>query len=421
MRAQPVTVSDLVVASGTPDYLLITINTALFNPSNITIETTDVTFGLEFENTTIGSAILNQLEIVPGSAIYATQVHYSPQGSAVTQGQQLLANYIQGVDSETTIQGSSSSSPFQSLQPALSLITLTPVTIPALHQMLIPSASIEFPIDIASTGVAQATFVLDNPFAASINILMLTATVTYNNLTLGKINNVDLSSNPITAAGHQNITSPPVPLNFNLDPLTIIGLIFETAQANNVNLGPLVQLFEVVLSNPNFRTNITSVVDVGPPVCVSGNQFDVEDAILDSLKGLKVDLAIESSLKLDEYPTDLAFNQSGVSAITDKTALYLIGAAAPPIVQNLVDGAELIFTGANITNLSDQGFDLALIGSLTNIGPLDAKITFAEPVIVNWQGTDIATIALPPVCAAANTGVPTYNPDATLVITDLDA
>lgn len=110
-----------------------------------------------------------------------------------------------------------------------------------------------------------------------------------------------------------------------------------------------------------------------------------------------------------------------MSVITDQTALFLIGAAAPPIVQNLVDGADLVFTGANITNLTDAGFSLALAGSLTNIGPLDAKITFSEPVIVNWEGTDIANIALPPVCAAANTGVPTYNPDGQLTILDLDA
>jgi hypothetical protein len=63
-------------------------------------------------------------------------------------------------------------------------------------------------------------------------------------------------------------------------------------------------------------------------------------------------------------------------------------------------------------NISNEGFDLSLKGSLTNIGPLDALITFTEPVkyvlffiliqiahkpfSVNWQGRDIATITLPP-------------------------
>ncbi|KZP24091.1 hypothetical protein FIBSPDRAFT_951400 [Athelia psychrophila] len=223
----------------------------------------------------------------------------------------------------------------------------------------------------------------------------------HQNLTPGSINNVNLSPRPIVAEAHQNITSPVVPLAFNLNPMVIIELKLDTAAANVVDLGPLVALFNVALSEPNFVTSITSYVDAGPAV---GNQFDVYSAILAALKGLKVNLAIESSLKLDEYPTNLSFNQTGLHP------LY-----------RTVGGADLVFTGANITNLTDTGFSLALAGSLTNIGPLDAKITFSEPVIVNWEGTDIANIALPPVCAAANTGVPTYNPDGQLTILDLDA
>lgn len=71
---------------------------------------------------------------------------------------------------------------------------------------------------------------------------------------------------------------------------------------------------------------------------------------------------------------------------------------APPIVQNLVDQANLTFDAANITyvsarlgskreqkltprrNLSDGGFDLSLKGALTGTGPLDAEITFVDPV-----------------------------------------
>ncbi|KAF7983257.1 hypothetical protein HWV62_22882 [Athelia sp. TMB] len=419
LDAEPASVSNLDVASGTPEYLLITVDTTLVNPSNLTIGTGDVSFGLEFQGATIGQALISALVIVPGNATYPTNVHYSPQGSAVTQGQHLLENYIQGVDSQTTIQGSTSSTPVASLQEALSEITLTPVTIPALHQNLIISATLEFPTDIVQTGIAQSSFVLANPFTASINILTLTAVATYKGLTLGEINHVDRSSDPITAGGHQNITSPTVPLQFNLDPVTIVTLISDSAQTNNVDLGPLTALFQVVISEPNFKSSINSSVDTGPAVCVSGQQFDVDDAIINALKGLQVDLAIESSLKLDQYATDLTFNQSGVTAITDSTALYLIGAVAPPIVQSLVDGADLVFTQANITNLSDGGFDLSLVGSLTNIGPLDAKITFVEPVVVSWMGSDIATITLPPVCAAANTGVPSYVTSGTLAITDL--
>lgn len=62
----------------------------------------------------------------------------------------------------------------------------------------------------------------------------------------------------------------------------------------------------------------------------SGKQFDVDDAILNALKGLQVDLAVDASVKLDDCkaysqlsmngadsgldPSDLAFVQKGVTA-----------------------------------------------------------------------------------------------------------
>lgn len=47
----------------------------------------------------------------------------------------------------------------------------------------------------------------------------------------------------------------------------------------------------------------------------SGHQFDVDGAILKALVGLKVDLAISSSLHLDDYGVSLSFTQKGVPAI----------------------------------------------------------------------------------------------------------
>ncbi|KAG1851680.1 hypothetical protein F4604DRAFT_1933963 [Suillus subluteus] len=420
LKAKPASVANLDVNHGYSDYLLITVDTSLFNPSNLTIGTGDVSFALQFENQVIGSADLSNMIIQPGNVSYPTDVHYSPQGAAQTAaGQAMLENYLQGVDSQTTIMGTSSSTSIGSLEPALAQIDLSPVTIPALHQNIIGSASLEFPTDYRSN---------------CINLLEVTATATYHNLTLGVINHVDMSSNPIYANGHSNITSPVLPFNFNLDPLTIIGLIITSAQEHNVDLGPLTSLFQLVIDNPSFHPPVNTSVDTSKPTCVSGNQFDIDDAILNALKGLQVTLAVDSSVKLDDCKnltcvlfskfsdsldaTNLAFNQYGVSAITDKTALYLIGAVGGPITQDLVNGATLAFDQANITDITNEGFQLSLQGSLTNVGPLDALIEFVDPVTVTWQGHNIATIALPPVCTAANTGVPNYNTQGQLVITD---
>jgi hypothetical protein len=118
---------------------------------------------------------------------------------------------------------------------------------------LISSASLELPTDIAQTGIASASFTLDNPFTASINLLGVTSTVTYEQLTIGKVDHVDLTSSSVHANGHSRISSPQLPLKFNLDPFTLIQLLLSGAQNNHVDLGPLIELFRMVAQNPNFH------------------------------------------------------------------------------------------------------------------------------------------------------------------------
>ena len=66
-------------------------------------------------------------------------------------------------------------------------------------------------------------------------------------------------------------------------------------------------------------------MDTSSPTCVSGQQFDVDDAILNALKGLEVTLAVDSSVKLDDYATDLAFNQSNVTVTVSFLYLHYKG------------------------------------------------------------------------------------------------
>ncbi len=168
----------------------------------------------------------------------------------------MLQNFLQGVDADTTITGTTSSTPIESLQQALSQIRL-PATIPALKQNIVKSASLTFPIDIVSTGVASASFTLVNPFTASINMLEVSSTAQYHNFTLGTIDNVDISENPIRVEGHSTVTSPALPLKFNLDPLTIVEVITIAAQEKNINLGPLAQMFQFIIDNPNYHPPVS--------------------------------------------------------------------------------------------------------------------------------------------------------------------
>lgn len=67
--------------------------------------------------------------------------------------------------------------------------------------------------------------------------------------------------------------------------------------------------------------------------------------------------------------------------------------------------------------MTNNGFSLSLAGALLGTGPLDALISFPKPLTVVYDGQDIAEISLPPICAAANSGVPNLQTNANLTIT----
>ncbi|WFC96531.1 hypothetical protein MBRA1_003192 [Malassezia brasiliensis] len=416
LNARPVVTSDLDVKHGYKGYLLITLKASLYNPSHITIGTGDVSFNLLYKNHPIGTAEISGLVLKPGLNNISTSVHYSPHGSSnVAAGQNLLENYVQGVVSTARISGSRDTTPIASLKEALSGIQLS-TQIPPLHQLLIIEAKLVIPKNIAQTSTAQASFQLRNPFTASINLVKVNAKASYEGIYLGVI---DQSLSPqIHAGGHTTITSRTLPLKMDLDPKHLIQFVEKAAANTNTDLGPLTEQFNKVMAMSSTKTTIQPYPDSNPPSWHSGRQFDVFSAVMSLLKGLKVTLDIQSTVKLDDYQTNLNFQQSPVPTDTDRTALYLIGPIGAPIVQNLVDQATLSFSMTNITKVRDDGFHLDLQGQLLNTGPFDAQIEFPEGVSVTWEGQSIATIQLPAIRAYAYEGAPNLRTTGELKITN---
>ncbi len=48
-------------------------------------------------------------------------------------------------------------------------------------------------------------------------------------------------------------------MKFNLDRLTIVQFLGLTAQANGVDLGPLVNMFQLLMANPDFNPPVSPV------------------------------------------------------------------------------------------------------------------------------------------------------------------
>lgn len=380
----------------------------LFNPSMITLITNGISFGLQFNGQIIGTVEIGDLLLIPDANNLPTQVHYAPSGGASTAaGELLLANFVQGIVSNVSIAGLPNSSPYGSLQEALGTIQIQ-TSIPPLHQALITKASLVFPADVATTSIAEATFDLSNPLTAGINLEGLLVKATYQSFFLGQIDVPNLSP-VISAAGHSNITSRQLPFMLTTDPKFLIQFIEAAATAQGVDLGILLPVFAFVLSEPSTNSTVTSMINPDRETCTpTGTTASVDASILAAVANLRTDLDIMSSLKLDDFQTNLNFVQKSVPTSLDKSVLNLVGLLGKTIVSNIVTGAALSFTGGTVTNVTDNGFSVALVGSLLNAGPFDALIEFPYGLDVIWQGSNIATISLPPICSPGGQGVPDY-------------
>ncbi|KAK0542857.1 hypothetical protein OC846_006614, partial [Tilletia horrida] len=416
LNARPAEVTNLDVAQGFPNYLLLTLTTTLYNPSNLTVGTGDVVFDTVFRGQVIGQVVINDLVLKPGENVIPTQLKFDPQGAAaVAAGKVVLENYVANLTSTVSVAGSGSSTQIDSLKQALSGIALD-AAVPALNKLLIVSTTLTIPADVAQTSIADVSFTLDNPFTATINLYKVNATASYSGIVLGTIN--AQLSDPITAPGHSQVTSKELQFQLTKNLGDLVKFIIVAGQNTGTDLGPLPGLLGQLNGATTYNGNVTSSPDTGSNTCVSGGGFDLNKAILQLLSNLRTDVSVNTDLALDAYRTSLSFVQKDTPTKTDDTALRLIGLVAPPIVQTIVEQTQLTFSLANATDLTDEGFTVSLKGSVSDTGPFDALIEFLEPLTVIWKGDAIATIDLPSICAQANKGVPDYQATGTLAITD---
>lgn len=422
LGARPANVSNLDVVHGYPTYLEITVDTALYNPSDTTVGAGDVSFGVLFQDDLIGTALINNIVLVPGVNNVPTQINYMPIGSTnVASGQLLLENYVQNVTSDALVAGNDQTTPIPSLLQGLSGISLS-TQIPPLFKLIVTEAILEVPKDIAQTGIAMVNVVIANPFTASINILQLQAAANLQTITIGTINqNLAATNNIISAPGKVTTKSQAIPININIDPKNLIRFIEAAAAAYDVSLGTYPPFFAEVLALDDTTTTISPYPDSATPPCNSGRAFDILGAILNLLAPLTTSIPINSTLKLDDYQTDLDFLQNPVPVKTDNTALYLVGPAAAPLIQLVVNSSVLTVSLANATNLVNDGFAVSLVGSLAVNTPADAYIEFPDGITINFQGTDIATLTLTPLCASPPDGIPVLTASGQLTIIDQDA
>lgn len=143
--------------------------------------------------------------------------------------------------------------------------------------------------------------------------------------------------------------------------------------------------FAYVLGLDSTASSVTTSVNQQPETCApTGTTAAVRALILAAVKNLKTDLALQTVVRLDDYQTPLNFVQKQVPTVLADSVLNLVGVIGKTsklsalsfvraeayhlraVVSNIVDVAELSFTQGLVTNITDNGFTVALTGSLLN-------------------------------------------------------
>ncbi|KAF9981330.1 hypothetical protein BGZ75_007419 [Mortierella antarctica] len=395
LKTEPTVINSLTVIGGIPEGLQIALNLTMVNPSLLSIysgvgDSAVVTFGMQYQGDNVGTVIFPVLDLVPGQNIRTAGALFTPTGSA--GGQALLQQYMTNQASIVDVIGSSSSSQIAPLAAGLKDVALQS-SMPGNPAQLLLGTALTILDDTGKTGIAMATVTVNNPFIPPLTITSIKSTVQYNGRTLGSI---DLPSTKISVAGMTQQASQPLPLAMDLSIDSLLSLMIDQANANNLNAEPIIALGKMA-KDPTVK--IPSSVFAG---------FNLPNFVKAAMAGLKVDVTMAVDVLVGEYATSLALEQKGVPTATDDTILKLLPIVGTPIAQAIVDLAVLKFDSIMINSPAETDFTTNIMGLIANTGPFDAEIAFPSGSSVAWVNggseSPIGQIAMPTVAAKADVG-----------------
>ncbi|KAJ1923184.1 hypothetical protein IWQ60_006039 [Tieghemiomyces parasiticus] len=449
----PMSITKMDVTGGTPEAMIIDIEVVLTNPSNVDISIAgDTRFDMFFDGAQVGRVVLPDLTLHADNNTVTGRVYFAPKGEAgKAAGSNLLGAYMANAGSKVQIAGGNPATDIASLNLGMSQVRLES-EMPGLDGELLRSTRFTVTDETLKTGIAEAGFELNNPFAASLAILTMDAQVIYRGMEVGSIK-VDLTKNPLKVEGHSVLVSPDLPFKMNLETSTIVGLIKGSAEDSNVDLGPLNELLALLTDEPadtesdddasatlptarpatlvrrdrGIAPTSPSAMDYpSPPHTPTAEKKPRDDPIsriiLAALANLKVELTLKTDVKVGDYATSMVMKQDGIGCETNDSVLRLINLIGQPIVKRMVGGAAMEIDAAFISQIRPDRFMLRMQGRVSGTGPVDAEITFPTGVKVSWEDSDgrsvqLGTLMLPTLNSVAHQGA-TLDHDAEFLISD---
>ncbi|GJJ74082.1 hypothetical protein EMPS_06440 [Entomortierella parvispora] len=395
------TITSLQVVSGTTTGLTMNISVIIVNPSSISLSAGDVVLALIYKGVNLGTVTMPNLSIVPGANTIATTSTIDPASSP--EGLELLNLYTSGAGAGVSIAGTPTSTTVDSLNLAFGALNIE-TQMPGLQSKLLAGASLLVLDTTLVNGLAQTVVTVNNPFVPAMSILSIDSKITYNGALVGSVVSTFATPPVIPGVGQGTITAS---LAMNTNPTDLVTLIMAQAKKNGMNT----DAFEGLLSLQHGGT---------PPASLFAG-FNVADFTLKAMAGLLVDITMTTTVKVGDYQVTIPYTQTGVATTTDASLLKLIPLVGTPIAQVLVDGSALQFDSIQIISPTDTNFQTDIGGAITNTGPLDAQITFPNPVTVSYEGKTIGSMMMPTVNAIANQGATLSLTGVMFTISDIDA
>ncbi|CAO3620373.1 unnamed protein product [Cunninghamella echinulata] len=406
LNSTPTTINSVDMTGGTKEALQLDIGVSMGNPSDFSMSVGDVVFNMFAGATQVGTVTLANLTLQRGENKVIAKANFDPKSS--TDGQNMLSTFVMGQNNDASIGGFDKSTAIASLQKALSAIKID-TTLPGLKAPLIQFATLIVPTDVIQTSFVNVAVTIANPFTAGLAITKVKSAATYKGMPVGNIDQ-DISNNPYVIGGHATTASPQLNMQMNLEPAAIALLVRDLAVDAKLDTRAL----DGLLGMGGFHVQGQESVEPTPELFKG---FNISSYVMQAMAALKADLQLESTLVVGEYVNDLAFSQNAVQIKSDDTVTRLIPIVGQPIVQQIVNGAKLGFDTLVLSDPTDNNAKVQMKGSITNTGPMDATISFPDPLTVRWGGKTIGTATMPPVQAIGGRGAQ-FDVPSNFVITD---
>jgi hypothetical protein len=216
LRNAPTAITEVLVVGGTPEYIIIHATITTENPVPLELSAGKALFDATFNGEKVGDCIIPDMSLKVGSNTIKAVIHFHPEtAAAVAAGRKMLSDFVAGIRNQVTVIGRPDTSEIESINGALGGLKLSAL-LPALNENMLRGA--RFTISPQELLSLQAPSQVDayNPMDAAIDLISLSAHMTYKGQSLGDLNH-DFGSTPLRLKPKTVTTTPiimmKIPLN----------------------------------------------------------------------------------------------------------------------------------------------------------------------------------------------------------------